>query len=157
MREILAAHAHDMWSGWMQYMFSKSTINKDGTMTIPAWAVSRWTRQADTKYSNLPEEEKESDLKEADRILKIIQSPHKSLNSTTKNVIDTESLEEYVKRFETTDLKINIKRGEYTIHGNIWPFRYIANLNGIPGKYKQCTNCWPRHYNIRDCILCDNC
>ena len=74
MKEILSAHAHDMWSGWMQYMFRKSPINKDGTMTIPAWAVSRWARQAGTNYTDLPEEEKESDRKEADKILKIIYS-----------------------------------------------------------------------------------
>lgn len=85
MREVLAAHAHDMWSGWMQYLFSKSTINKDGTMTIPAWAVNRWTRQADTNYSDLPEEEKESDLKEADGILKIIQPPNQTFHRDAKS------------------------------------------------------------------------
>ena len=77
MREALAAYAHDMWSGWMQYLFNKSTINKDGTMTIPAWAVSRWTRQVDTNYADLSEEEKESDRKEADGIINIIQSLNK--------------------------------------------------------------------------------
>ena len=80
MRELLAAHAHSMWSGWMQYMFSKSTINKDGTMTIPIWAMSRWTRQADTNYADLPEKEKESDRKEADGILKIVSEAQKGGN-----------------------------------------------------------------------------
>ncbi len=74
MRESLAAHAHDMWSGWMKYLFSKSTLNLDGSFTIPPWAVSRWTRQMNTSYSELPEEEKESDRKEADGILKIVHS-----------------------------------------------------------------------------------
>ena len=81
MEEILAAHAHDMWSGWIQYMFSKSTINRDGTMTIPKWAVVRWTRQADTNYQNLSETEKETDRKEARGILKIINAPNKAINT----------------------------------------------------------------------------
>ena len=72
MKERLAALAHEQWSGWMQYMFSKSTINKDGSMTIPTWAVKRWTRQASTPYAKLPEEEKMSDRKEADKILSVI-------------------------------------------------------------------------------------
>ena len=57
----------------MQYLFSKSTINSDGSMTIPKWAVDRWTRQANTAYKDLPEGEGKSDLKEADRILVIIK------------------------------------------------------------------------------------
>lgn len=74
MKEKLAALAHDQWAGWIRYMFSKATINKDGTITIPAWAVERWTRQADTLYSELSEEEKISDQREADRVLSIINA-----------------------------------------------------------------------------------
>ena len=72
MKERLAALAHEQWSGWMQYMFSKSTVNKDGSMTIPIRAVERWTRQANTPYIELPEKEKMSDRKEADKILSVI-------------------------------------------------------------------------------------
>lgn len=72
-RERLAEYAHDAWSGWMVYMFSKSDKNEDGTMTIPKWAVERWSRQATTKYSGLPEGEKASDRDEADRMLAIIR------------------------------------------------------------------------------------
>lgn len=72
MKERLAALAHEQWSGWMQYMFSKSTVNKDGSMTTPIWAVERWTRQANTPYAKLSEEEKMSDRKEADKILSVI-------------------------------------------------------------------------------------
>ena len=42
-REQLADYAHDAWSGWMKYMFSKCTKNLDGSMTIPANSVERWT------------------------------------------------------------------------------------------------------------------
>lgn len=72
LREAFAKYAHDAWSGWMRYLFSKSQFNSDGTVTIPAWAVERWTRQSGTHYENLPEDEKNSDRAEADSIIKII-------------------------------------------------------------------------------------
>lgn len=71
-RETLAEYAHDAWSGWMKYLFEKSTKNADGTVTIPQWAVERWERQMNTPYSELPETEKASDRKEADEMLAIM-------------------------------------------------------------------------------------
>jgi len=71
-REALAAYAHEAWSGWMRYMWSKSAPNADGSLTIPAWAVLRWERQMNTAYTDLPESERESDRKEADAILVIV-------------------------------------------------------------------------------------
>lgn len=68
-REKMAAHMHSAWSGWMIYLFSRCTMNEDGTATIPFWAVQRWKRQMNTAYDDLPEEEKESDRKEADELL----------------------------------------------------------------------------------------
>lgn len=68
-RELLADYAHEAWCGWMKYMFSKAEINKGGTWVMPKWAVERWQRQMNTKYSELPEEEKKSDREEADKIL----------------------------------------------------------------------------------------
>lgn len=70
--EQLAEYAHDAWSGWMNYLFSKSIENSDGTVTVPKWAVDRWKRQMTTKYQDLPEDEKESDRKEARKILSIV-------------------------------------------------------------------------------------
>ena len=72
LRESLAEYAHVAWAGWMQYLFGKSTRNADGTVTIPAWAVERWTRQAETEYADLPENEKDSDRKEADSMIGIM-------------------------------------------------------------------------------------
>ncbi len=74
LREMLADYAHITWCGWMCYMFSLSTMNKDGSMTIPAKLVTRWTRQMTTSYYNLPEDEKESDLVESETIIKIVKS-----------------------------------------------------------------------------------
>lgn len=70
-KEQLAAYAHQAWSGWMQYLFSKSTECADGSASIPAWAVSRWKRQMITPYPSLPPDEQESDRAEADKILAI--------------------------------------------------------------------------------------
>ena len=69
-REELAAYAHEAWAGWMKHLFSKCRIEK-GERVIPEWAVDRWMRQMSTDYADLPEKEKESDRKEADRMLKI--------------------------------------------------------------------------------------
>jgi len=71
-REILAAEAHDAWSGWMEYLFTKCIQNTDKSVTIPKSMVDRWKRQLDTPYAKLSEQEKDSDRKEADRYLKII-------------------------------------------------------------------------------------
>lgn len=72
-REELAALAHEQWTGWMQYLFSKCAFNSDGIATIPAWAVERWQRQAKTPYAELPELEKESDRAEADKVLNLMR------------------------------------------------------------------------------------
>lgn len=68
-REQLAALCHEQWSGWIAYMFGKGTPNKDGTLTLPAWAVERWNRQRTTTYAELSEAEKDSDRAEADKFL----------------------------------------------------------------------------------------
>ena len=72
--EELAEYAHTAWAGWMQYMFEKCIANEDATLTIPAWAVERWSRQAHTSYNELPEEEKESDRTEALKMLEIVEN-----------------------------------------------------------------------------------
>jgi len=71
-QEKLAEYAHAAWSGWMQYMFSKSQLQPDGSMIVPSGLVQRWTRQANTLYADLPEAEKKSDRDEADKMLKIV-------------------------------------------------------------------------------------
>jgi hypothetical protein len=71
-REALAAYAHEAWSGWMRYMFSKSLKESDGSVLIGPALVERWTRQMTTPYADLPESEKASDRDEADRMLAIV-------------------------------------------------------------------------------------
>ena len=72
LKETLANYAHEAWSGWMDYLFSRSQRNFDGSVVIPTDLVSRWRYQVGTKYADLPEEMKESDRKEANVILATI-------------------------------------------------------------------------------------
>lgn len=72
LREKLAELAHDQWVGWMRYLFSKGIFNDDGTWTMPAWAVVRWRWQMETPYSELSENEQDSDRSEADKFLAVI-------------------------------------------------------------------------------------
>ena len=71
-REILADLAHERWSHWMAYLFRNSVKTRSGVVVIPSSKVERWERQARTKYFDLPENEKESDRREADRIIKAL-------------------------------------------------------------------------------------
>jgi hypothetical protein len=72
-REQLAAYAHEAWSGWMQYMFSKCNLDPRGRWFLPGWAAERWQRQMATPYARLPEEEKASDRAEAEKILALFE------------------------------------------------------------------------------------
>jgi hypothetical protein len=75
LREQLAAYAHEAWSGWMRYLFRFGEEHDDGSFTITADKVCRWHRQAITPYAELPKSEKDSDRKEADRMLAIVNAP----------------------------------------------------------------------------------
>lgn len=72
MREKLAELCHEQWSKWMKYLFSKGTFNEDGTWTMPKEFTDRWKRQMNTRYAELSEVEKESDRKEADKFIQLI-------------------------------------------------------------------------------------
>lgn len=76
LREKLAEYAHEAWSRWMRYLFSKSTVNSDGSVTIPASLVKRWTRQMNTNYHMLPDSEQQSDILEAYKMLDIMNTNH---------------------------------------------------------------------------------
>lgn len=79
-RERLAEYAHDAWSGWMRYLFEKSTQNLDGSITIPAGYVKNLKVLMDMQYQEMPEKSKESDRHEADRMLAItMRAPGKML------------------------------------------------------------------------------
>lgn len=79
LREALADYAHEAWCGWMRYLFEKceclsESTSAGGRMVIPYWAEERWRYQASTPYARLPEDSKDSDRSEADKILALIDA-----------------------------------------------------------------------------------
>ena len=82
-RERLAAYAHEAWSGWMKYLFSKAEIIHESsggdTAHLNEDLVERWTRQMNTPYADLPEDEKKSDLEEADKMIALLDEELQTL------------------------------------------------------------------------------
>jgi len=72
-REQLAALQHQIWSDWVKHMFDLSTVNPDGTVTIPPQYVQQWQREINTAYDALTEKEKDGDRKQVDKMLPVIQ------------------------------------------------------------------------------------
>jgi len=70
-REELAAVQHEIWSHWMKYMFTQCHHTIGGIL-IPANKVERWSRQMAVPYSELSEQEKESDREQADKVLAVL-------------------------------------------------------------------------------------
>ena len=79
LRELLADYAHSSWSSWMKYLFSKTYPmyeqfdKENGDVVIPKECVDRWKRQMETAYKDLSEKEKDSDRKEADKMIHIMK------------------------------------------------------------------------------------
>ena len=67
--ETLAAVEHERWSHWQRHVHAQCSRNPDGSLTIPAELVARWTDQMSTSYPELSEEEKESDREQVRRYL----------------------------------------------------------------------------------------
>ncbi len=93
LREQIADLQHQQWAGWTEYMFSKCTKNEDGTLTIPTWAVERWTRQINTPYNQLSESEKDSDRVEAYKVLELFTQVLKSLEMDEVKEYSDQSIE----------------------------------------------------------------
>lgn len=64
MRERAAALEHEQWAHWAAYMLDNLTPEN----------IERWRRQIKTPYSELSENEKESDRKWADKGIEIYAS-----------------------------------------------------------------------------------
>jgi len=74
LREQLADLSHDIWTSWMEWQFSVCEQgDKDNSLRIPADKVTRWARQIRTPYSELSEQEKDSDREQADKILAVLE------------------------------------------------------------------------------------
>lgn len=124
LREVLASVAHEQWSGWMEYLFSHCTIlHVNGPrLVIPEWAEGRWKRQMQQHYINLPEDEQESDLIEADKFLKYFDE---YANQTA------------IEALERAVAVIDRKKEFYTgAHGDHWE-GYISCLDTLREEYTQ--------------------
>lgn len=74
LREQLATLAHEQWSGWMEYFLDKCHANEDGSLTVSVGYVTALKRQMTTPYAWLTEQEKDSDRKEADKVLSLVRA-----------------------------------------------------------------------------------
>ncbi|HEY1920336.1 MAG TPA: hypothetical protein VGH27_32610 [Streptosporangiaceae bacterium] len=70
--EELASAEHERWSSWQRHLHEQCEPEADGTLTIPAHLVRRWTMQMNTPYVQLSEQEKDSDREQVQRYLPII-------------------------------------------------------------------------------------
>jgi len=77
LREQLAAIEHERWADWQRYMFSKCEHMQDGRIVIPEKFATHWSRQIDTPYAELTEQEKDSDREQVDRYWGLV-APHVS-------------------------------------------------------------------------------
>ena len=95
LKEALAKQAHDSWTGWMTYLFSKcerTFVDFDSAdevpeadrpfadsygvveyCTIPRALVERWQRQMATEYEELSEAEKASDREEGEKYWNVVR------------------------------------------------------------------------------------
>ena len=72
--EAIAEVEHERWSLWQRYLHEQCTPNEDGTLVIPAHLVTRWRRQMETPYSELSNEEKESDREQAVSYIEVLRN-----------------------------------------------------------------------------------
>ena len=73
--ETLASVEHERWSHWQRYMHSKCVPQgDDGALLIPADLVKRWEKQIASRYSELTDDEKESDREQVRKYLPLIVS-----------------------------------------------------------------------------------
>lgn len=109
--ESLAAIEHERWSDWQRYLHSKCSVNSDGTLTIPEWAVTHWTRQINTPYADLTEQEKESDREQVRRYLHLVSS-----EPSRRAAVDVDAVMAAVESYglATHDRAIAVTRGDYT-------------------------------------------
>lgn len=70
--ERLAAIEHERWSHWQRYLHGKCIRQHDGSLLLPAELVSRWEKQMSTAYTELDENEKESDREQVRKYLPVI-------------------------------------------------------------------------------------
>lgn len=69
MVEAVAEECHKQWAGWTGHLLSKCLPLPSGNLILGLEWKDRWMRQVNTIYADLSEPEKESDRREARKIL----------------------------------------------------------------------------------------
>jgi hypothetical protein len=72
MTERLAAIEHERWSHWQRHMHGKAAKQPDGSLLIHPELAKQWEHQLATPYSELSENEKESDREQVRKYLPVI-------------------------------------------------------------------------------------
>ncbi len=72
LQAALAEYAHQAWARWMEYELRKGIVQEDGSITLPAHLVQRWSRQINAAYHELQPGEQARSLNEADRIVRVL-------------------------------------------------------------------------------------
>ena len=101
-KEFIGAGApleHDRWARWQRYLHSKCLeMMFDGKKYVyfPVELYDRWEKQINTSYSELSEEEKESDRKETRNYLPLLLANNEKLAKliTTELIKKLEEVEE---------------------------------------------------------------
>ena len=74
LREELSDEIHEIWIGWMEFLFGWCNEQPDGSMVIPAQRVEHWRRQMRTRYAELSEGEKDEDRDQVERLRIVVQN-----------------------------------------------------------------------------------
>jgi hypothetical protein len=70
--EAVSEQCHKQWSGWTEHFLSKTKECCSEHISMDVTWIDRWRKQIATPYADLTEEEKESDRREARKILEAI-------------------------------------------------------------------------------------
>lgn len=65
----LAEIEHERWAHWQRYVHESCRQQEDGSLVIPAELVQRWERQIATPFSELSQDERDSDIEQVERYL----------------------------------------------------------------------------------------
>jgi hypothetical protein len=71
--EELAAIEHQRWAHWQKFVHSKGQRQPDGSILLPADLVNRWEHQVNTSYSDLTNEEQESDREQVRKYFPLLK------------------------------------------------------------------------------------
>ena len=124
--EKLADIEHQRWSDWMKYQFSLCTVREDGTIVIPNVSANHWLRQMSIDYSDLSEEEKDSDREQVDRYWHFIEEK----NDRIKALEGVKTQAKII--FDAVDIRNPRGEGQCP-HGN---------STGFPVHGWWCDECW---------------